>query len=94
MVIPRRVSQGGLVLKGLFIPEETAIGDSAVDLNRNPKVLLRPNAHELLSALLHIGRSISSNQLAYYLLAQGCEVGDVVIIYANRGSVPSRFSLS
>ncbi|KAL9630010.1 MAG: hypothetical protein Q9164_006624 [Protoblastenia rupestris] len=38
VVIPRRVSQGGLVLKGLFIPEGTAIGASAVVLNRNPDV--------------------------------------------------------
>jgi L-aminoadipate-semialdehyde dehydrogenase len=27
----------------------------------------------------------SSNQLAHYFLAHGCEVGDVVMIYAYRG---------
>jgi L-aminoadipate-semialdehyde dehydrogenase len=27
----------------------------------------------------------SSNQLAHYLLAHGCERGDVVMIYAHRG---------
>ena len=31
----------------------------------------------------------SSNQLAHYLLSNGCERGDVVMIYAYRGSVHS-----
>ena len=57
VMIPRRLSQGGLVLKGLFIPEGTAIGARAVLLNRNPNVLLRPNAHGVLGILLHINRS-------------------------------------
>ena len=36
----------------------------------------------------------SSNQLAYHFLAQGCQVGDVVMIYAYRGLIPARLSLS
>ena len=35
----------------------------------------------------------SSNQLANDFLAHGCEIGDVVMIYAYRGSVLLRLSL-
>jgi L-aminoadipate-semialdehyde dehydrogenase len=35
----------------------------------------------------------SSNQLARHLLDHGCEVGDVVAIYAYRGSVAATSSL-
>jgi len=38
VLIPRRVSQGGMVLKGYFIPEKTAIGASAAVINRNTDV--------------------------------------------------------
>jgi L-aminoadipate-semialdehyde dehydrogenase len=36
----------------------------------------------------------SSNQLAHHFLAHGCEVGDVVMIYAYRGSVLPLLPLS
>ena len=36
----------------------------------------------------------SSNQLAHFFLAHGCEVGDTVMIYAYRGSVLLTSSLS
>ncbi len=32
----------------------------------------------------------SSNQLAHHFLAHGCQLGDVVIVYAHRGSVAHR----
>lgn len=38
VLLPRRVSKGGLVLKGFFIPEGTAIGASAAVVNRDPNV--------------------------------------------------------
>jgi non-ribosomal peptide synthetase component F len=31
--------------------------------------------------------NLSSNQLAHHFLAHGCKVGDVVMIYAYRGSL-------
>jgi len=36
----------------------------------------------------------SSNQLAHHFLAHGCEVGDVAMIYAYRGSVLSLLACS
>ena len=38
VLLPRRVSKGGLVLKGFFIPEGTAVGASAAVVNRDPNV--------------------------------------------------------
>ena len=38
VLLPRRVSPGGLVLKGHFIPEGTAIGASAAVINQDSNV--------------------------------------------------------
>ncbi len=45
VVLPRRVSPGGIVLNGLFIPEGTSIGASPSVINRDPDIF-GPNVHE------------------------------------------------
>jgi L-2-aminoadipate reductase len=77
----------GLVLTCLLKAIHEIFASNAQDHPERPCVVETkgPRIAERIFTYQEINES--SNQLAHYFLAHGCEIGDVVMIYAYRGSV-------